>query len=499
MTTTLPAFTGTNREHYIPNLDLTLVDPSKTNPRTHFDPLYITELSGTIREKGVMQPIIVRPAADGRAEIVAGECRFRASKAAGKTTIPAILRDYDDEQVLELQLIENIHRKDLTPLEQAVGYRKLIDTNPTKHSAESIAQRIGMSVAWVWDRLKLNDLIPEAQEILDLELMTVGHAILIARLKPEDQERVIRLDHGRNDSGAQRAGLWQSQGGDLLEDDDDADAKAPRSEYDGVKAVSIRELDSWIRDHVRFDVEHMAKAVPFQFEATAERVKEAAAQPGRGKKLISITHEYRVAEDARDEKDRTYGSQSWERADGQFKSKTCEHSVLGVVVAGEGYGDTFQVCVARDKCRVHFGDVIKAKEKAQKQRESGDGKKAAKTEEAEARRRQREEEAAAAKRARFAAFKASLSKAADAAIKNLPATLPRPVFAALLKSLGLPKDTKPAQLAKALLVNETVHAFRQAYGYYDEARLVTWVKALGVDVKACEPKSDEKPKKAAKK
>jgi ParB family chromosome partitioning protein len=81
--------------------------------------------------------------------------------------VPAIVREMTDDQVLEAQLEENIHRKDLTPLEEAAGYRRLIASNPTKHSAESIATRIGMSVGYVWDRLKLNDLIPEAKAILE--------------------------------------------------------------------------------------------------------------------------------------------------------------------------------------------------------------------------------------------------------------------------------------------------------------------------------------------
>lgn len=381
-------------------LPIEFIAPSKTNPRTHFDDAYLAELANSIGEKGLIQPILVRPHDSPRNgtqfEIVAGECRYRASMLAGKTHVPAIIRAYSNDQVLELQLIENIHRKDLTALEQAVGYRALIKSNPDKHSAATIAQRIGMSEAWVWDRLKLNDLIPEAKKILDDEKMSVGHAILIARLKPEDQKRTIAFDD-ESSSQYRGVGLWRNDGGFDWEEAEESGKK--RGKYDELKPCSVRELEAWIRDHIRFDVQHAAKAQPLTFEQTATRVSEAAAQPGRSKKLISITHEYRVADDARDEDgERTYGSQSWERADGKDKSKTCEHSVLGVVVAGRGQGETLQVCVAREKCEVHFGAVIRQKKKNAKLRESGKGTQAAKNESKAAAREQAKQEEAERRR-----------------------------------------------------------------------------------------------------
>lgn len=357
------------------HIALDLIDPSKVQPRTIFPADYLEQLKVSVQEKGVLEPILLRPRPKGRFEIVAGECRTRAAKMASLTHIPAVVRSYTDEQVLEIQLEENIHRKNLTPLEEAVAYRRLIATNPDKHSAATIATRIGMSVSYVWDYLKLNDLIPEAKKILAAERMTVGHAILIARLKPEDQERVI--DPAGDHRYGRGEGLWRGESGLSWGDWDD---KKGADKYEHVEAVSIRELDDWIKTHIRFDVAHAAKAQPLEFEQVAAKVEEATAKPGRGKKVIAITSEYRVADDARDEKERTYGSQSWERADGQEKSKICEYSVLGVVAAGERYGQTLDVCIARDKCRVHFGKVITAKEKAAKQRESGKPKQAAKTE-----------------------------------------------------------------------------------------------------------------------
>lgn len=485
----------TTDERYT-RLPLTQIIPSKTNPRKHFDEAYLAELAASITEKGVVQPILVRQIDAGshhemRFQIVAGECRYRASKIANVPDIPAVIRQYTDGQVLELQLIENIHRRDLTPLEQAAGYRALITTHPDKHSAASIATRIGMSEAWVWDRLKLNDLIPAAKTILERQLMTVGHAILIARLKPADQTRVIAIDdRGRNGFNHQHDGLWEYQGGGRLLDDDADDAieTARKDKYAAVKAVSVRELDAWIRDHVRFDVAHAAKAQPLVFEPIAAAVAEAEAKSGRGKKVIPITFSYRVADDARDEDDRTYGSESWRRADGQEKSKTCDYSVLGTVVAGvEHYGETFTVCVARDKCEVHFGKVIAAKKKNATLRAQGKPKKASQN---EAKTAQRELEKRQRAARRWQQFRPAITKAVQVAVGKLPATLPKAVFKKMLASQGLPASTTPAQLQKALLQNSLKRVFSSWASEYTEPQMVAWAKALGVDLKTCEPKPE---------
>lgn len=458
-------------------LPIDQVVESTQNPRKHFAADRLNELAASIREKGVIEPLVVRPNGTAHSfEIVAGARRFRAARAAGLTTVPAVIRAYSDEQVLELMLVENIQRTDLSPLDQARGYRALIDANPTKHSAESIATRIGMSPAWVWDRLKLNDLVREAKVLLEQERMTVGHAILIARQTPANQTRIINpaadalftpVIHG-------------------LQFDGDRDPKEKPGKYDDVKPVSVRELEAWIARHIRFDVAHAAKAQPLQFETTADVIEQAQAQPGRGKKVIAITHEYRVADDARDDAERTYGGQFWERADGQAKSKTCEHSLLGVVVAGPGYGETLQVCVARDRCRVHFGQVLAAREKA-----AAKPRRAAKRADIEAdietARQQREEADRQEKARQWNAFLPAVKKATLAAVEKTPTTLPTPLFAAVLKHLNLPANTSPGGLPHALLERLVRIVFERAYSHYQKPDVVALATLLGVDVKACEP------------
>lgn len=126
-----------------------------------------------------------------------------------------------------------------------------------------------------------------------------------------------------------------------------------------MKPVSVREFKGWINDHVRATPDSVD---PFLFPQTAEQLAAAAAAK---KKVVHITYDYRVPDAARDEKIRTYGSEAWHRADGQFKSKPCDHAVLGLVVAGPCRGEAFPVCIAKEKCAVHWADWQKARERRQ--------------------------------------------------------------------------------------------------------------------------------------
>lgn len=353
-----------------PELPVALLHESTTNPRRHFSADGITELAASIREKGLIEPIVVRPSRAAERggieayEIVAGARRVRAAKLAGLDALPAIIRDYTDADLLELMLVENMQRSDLTPLEQAEGFAALIESNPTKHNVATIAQRIGMSPAWVWDRLKLNDLIGDARDLLATEKISAGHAVLLARLKPHDQERAIDPDN---------VALFVREHNSRFEE---LESDVVENDWDGYKPVTIREFERWIRDHVRFDPSHAAETQYLGFEDVAARVDEANDRPGKGKKVIAITYDYAPQQDAKDESERTYGYQHWERAD----LNPCGDSVLGVVVCGSrDYGKAFPVCVAKDRCTVHWAKEVEAREKAAKQRAKGNEAGAKKT------------------------------------------------------------------------------------------------------------------------
>lgn len=172
--------------------------PSPSNPRKHFDEAYLAELAETIKAHGVIQPITVRPNPMGTPtyEIVVGECRWRSSKLAGLEEIPAFWRELDDRQVLEIQVIENLQRRDVHPIEEAEGYELLMKRHG--YSAEQIAEKIGKSRSYVYARLKLTALCFAAREACYEGQLETSTALLIARIPGEKLQRkaLERVIHG---------------------------------------------------------------------------------------------------------------------------------------------------------------------------------------------------------------------------------------------------------------------------------------------------------------
>jgi ParB/RepB/Spo0J family partition protein len=154
---------------------------SKTNPRKTFDKDRLAELTASVKAHGVLQPILVRPnGKEGTYELVAGERRFRAAQAAGLASIPAMVRELTDVQVLEVQVIENLQRDDLHPLEEAEGYRQLHEKHG--YSVEDLAAKVGKSKAYVYARLKLCDLAPAARKPFVEGKVSASIALLVARI-----------------------------------------------------------------------------------------------------------------------------------------------------------------------------------------------------------------------------------------------------------------------------------------------------------------------------
>jgi ParB/RepB/Spo0J family partition protein len=178
------------------SIPLEAIRPSSTNPRRNFDETALNELAASIGEAGVTQPILVRPIpnpadiyiAEGY-EIVSGERRFRAAKLAGLEEIPAFVRELDDRTALEIQMIENLQRADLHPMEEAEGYRALMAGGST---AEDVARKAGKTLGYVQQRLRLLTLEIDAIELFSAGHLSLDHALLLARLTPVDQERALR-------------------------------------------------------------------------------------------------------------------------------------------------------------------------------------------------------------------------------------------------------------------------------------------------------------------
>jgi ParB family chromosome partitioning protein len=156
-------------------LPVTAIEPNPNQPRIHFEEDSLADLAASIRELGVLQPILVRTVAEpGRYRLIAGERRWRAARRAGLDTIPAIVRDTDDVGSIEQALVENLHRQDLTALEEAAAYQQLIEDFDLTH--DDVAARVGKSRVSITNTLRLLQLPPAIQHLLADGRLTAGHA-----------------------------------------------------------------------------------------------------------------------------------------------------------------------------------------------------------------------------------------------------------------------------------------------------------------------------------
>lgn len=162
-----------------------LLEPNPDQPRRDFPAAALEELAASIRSKGVVQPLIVRPQANGKFQIVAGERRWRAAQIAGLHEVPVLIRDYNDEEVLEIAIIENIQRSDLNAVEEALAYRQLMER--FGHTQEQLANSLSRSRSHIANTLRLLGLSEPILAMLRAGTLTAGHArALITSSRPEE-------------------------------------------------------------------------------------------------------------------------------------------------------------------------------------------------------------------------------------------------------------------------------------------------------------------------
>jgi ParB/RepB/Spo0J family partition protein len=165
------------------------IEPNPEQPRLVFDPQALEELSGSIREHGVLQPILVRPIGPNTYQIVAGERRWRASRQAGLDTIPALIEEIDDDTALEIAIIENLQREDLTPLDEAAMYDRMVHEHG--YSIRKLADKLGKDKGYLENRLRLADAPPEVRELVSLRKDSLSHAYEL--MKVDDPKKRRRL------------------------------------------------------------------------------------------------------------------------------------------------------------------------------------------------------------------------------------------------------------------------------------------------------------------
>jgi ParB family transcriptional regulator, chromosome partitioning protein len=343
-------------------IPLPAIHESATNPRRQFDELQLRELAESIRLHGVLQPVIVRPTGDASYELVAGARRYRASKLAGRESIPATIRELSDTQCMELQLIENLQRTDVHELDEARGYAALMQLQPEVYTVEVLAEKVGRSEQYVYSRLRLTHLVEEAQQAFYAGKLSVAHAFEIARLQPNDQRRALAECFPQHRTAT-------------------AVLKDKKAE-----AVTIRSLRDWIAREILLDITH----APFdpQDEVLLPQAGSCAACPKRtgnnrllfpeirqksictdrlcyhAKVEALVQIRMKPLEEAGEQAFRISRAPSWQvqkpHADvlyeGQYrrvaKKGDCEQTKPAVIVDGPDAGKVLYVC-RDEKCKTH--------------------------------------------------------------------------------------------------------------------------------------------------
>jgi len=354
------------------NIPIAQLKESTTNPRKTFDEGPLNELAESIRSKGVLLPLLVRPV-NGHYEIVAGERRYRASKLAGRDTVPATVRELSDAECLEVQLIENLLRTDLHPFEEAQGFRALLDREGGKYTVEKISAKTGKAASFIAKRLKLLDLAKPAADAFLAGHIGVEHAQLIAKLAPDMQEHALAhcFDgyHAANDDERSlvpiaRLQAWIEQNVYLrlrsvpFSKDDATLVPEAGSCANCPKRTGFNTL---LFSEVRED--SCTDAVCFNRKLDAHITRRAEKMPG----LVLISNEFSLPEGTPILARRNYVEVVAQRAKGRRESRpgnrTCNHTKTAIHADGMDKGRLAKVCAERS-CKVHFED----QQQAEKQR-----------------------------------------------------------------------------------------------------------------------------------
>lgn len=350
------------------------LETSPTNPRRRIDETTIESLAASIKTQGILEPLIVREKGN-KYEIVCGERRYRAAQVAALTELPCLIRELSDEQVLDIQIHENLHREDIHPMDEAYGYQFLKETLGC--DVKELALRVGKSEGYVLNRLKLNQLIKEAQKDVDDGLLPLVFALEIAKYTPEIQKVVYGEVYNKE---------YKYQGNDYV--------SVP------IKGQTVpwKSFVEWINTNVHrllskapFDTkasnlrpdglacgncpERTGAAVGL-FEPKQVGKKDACLNPAcfliKAKSHVEVRRRELAELGKIDPSDvplvRSFcytngkdylGTESALVIDGANRGgskKKCKNAVSGIDVEPDNYGQTVQVCLKNSKCKIHWPD-----------------------------------------------------------------------------------------------------------------------------------------------
>ena len=229
-------------------IPIAVIEPNPLQPRVEFSQEKLKELADSIGEKGILQPILVEPEKNGSYTVVAGERRLRAAKIAGLKTVPAIVKQTTREELLMIALIENVQREDLTPMEEAKGYKRLIDE--TKMSQEEIARRVGKDRSTVANGVRLLKLPQEMQDALSGAKITAGHArALLAVVDPVHRNELFQriLERGLTVRQTEAEAQKLNTGGSPAAAKKKPGAKRKVPELEGIEQRMIEEFGTKVK------------------------------------------------------------------------------------------------------------------------------------------------------------------------------------------------------------------------------------------------------------
>src|ERR1022692_3421958 len=204
------------------SVPISILVESATNPRKRFDEKNLEELAASMRTQGILAPLLVRELEESKYEVVAGARRLRAAKLAELETVPVRVVKLTDAESIEAQVVENLQREDIHPLEESLGFKSLLQLGEPTYTIASIAARAGKSEAYVHGRIKLADLIPPVAEAFLKDTIAIGHALLIAKLPDSQQQEAFN---------AAFRGMWTSDGNTQV-------------------LIPVRELAAWIESNI---------------------------------------------------------------------------------------------------------------------------------------------------------------------------------------------------------------------------------------------------------
>ncbi len=213
----------THRSTGVKVIPVDRIESNPEQPRLAFDETTLQELAGSIREHGVLQPILVRPIGENHFQLIAGERRWRASKLAGMPTIPALVEDIDDSTALEISIIENLQREDISPLDEATMYDRMIREHG--YSIRRLADKLGKDKGYLENRLRLADAPPEVRELVSLRKDTLSHAYEIMKVADPKKRKRLADAVARNELSLVKL-REGSEGRPARQPDDGEEAKA---------------------------------------------------------------------------------------------------------------------------------------------------------------------------------------------------------------------------------------------------------------------------------